>query len=74
MVFSRHGDHSVAVIGHRAALVHGVASDGGGCVTGPVKSIPTTVVRQALDRPYICGAEKEEIGPVLILYTHDDNL
>lgn len=44
VVFSRHGDHSVAVIGHRAALVHSVASDGGGCVTGPVECIPTTVV------------------------------
>jgi len=28
MVLSRHSDNSVAVIGHRAALVHSVASDG----------------------------------------------
>lgn len=49
VVFSRHGDYSVAVISHRAALIHSVASDGGGCVAGPVECIPTAVVRQALN-------------------------
>ena len=65
VVFSRHSDHSVAVIGHRAALSHSVASDGGGCVTGPVQCIPAAVVRQALHRPHICGTEKEEVGQYL---------
>lgn len=48
VVFARHGDHGVAVVGHRAALVHRVASDGGGGVAGPVESVPAAVVRQAL--------------------------
>lgn len=49
VVFSRHSDHNVAVIGHSATLVHGVAGDGGGGVTGPVQRVPGTVIRQALD-------------------------
>ena len=55
MVVPGHGDHRVAVVGHRAALVHGVAADGGGGVAGPVKRVPAPVVRQALHRPHVWG-------------------
>lgn len=44
VVFSRHSDHSVTVVGHGAALVDCVASDRGRCVTGPIECIPATVI------------------------------
>lgn len=59
VVFARHGDHGVAVVGHRAALVHRVACDSGGGVAGPVERVPAAVVGQALHRPDVCGAAEE---------------
>lgn len=47
VVFGRHVDHSVAVVGYGAALVHRVPSDGGRGVAGPVECVPTPVVGQA---------------------------
>lgn len=48
VVISRHGDHRVPVEGAAAGLVHCVASNGGGGVAGPVESVPTPVICQAL--------------------------
>lgn len=59
VVLSRHGDHCVAVVGHGAALVHSVARDGGGCVTGPVERVPASVVRQPLHRAHVCSTERK---------------
>ena len=59
VVVARHGDHRVAVVGHGAALVHGVAADGGGGVAGPVQRVPAPVVRQALNRPHVWEGKDE---------------
>lgn len=48
VVFGRHGDHGVAVVGYGTALVHCVPSNGGCRVTGPVECVPTPMVRQTL--------------------------
>lgn len=48
VVVSRHGDHGVAVVGLRSALVDRVSGDGGGGVAGPIEGVPATVVRQTL--------------------------
>lgn len=61
MVVSRHADHHVPVEGPPPALVHGVACDGGRGVTGPVQTVPRSVIRQTLHRTHTCRREPDKI-------------
>lgn len=54
MVVLGHGDHGLAVERPTAPLVHRVPGDGGRGGAGPVQSVPSSVISQALHWPHIC--------------------
>lgn len=54
VIVPRHGDHRLPLKSPQAALVHGVAGDGGGGVACPVQRVPAAVVCQPLHRAHVC--------------------